>query len=264
MLALSLAVLDGCGDDTQPPDDADGGGGADGGSGGAGNTTGGGGSGGASDCNSAVGDLTLPGAPLCAGSAAFGDIYMDDSGEPLARAVLLTDAADTCQWAENVEELEETIEVNFLKVDVYGPVPGICTVYEGSDPPAPPFADCIAVVRMRRLDSHAKQDLQAISGTVEVTAIDDGNMVTSGSVRFPDNPEYESSCEGMGTGEMPETTCTCTNPSGEARQCTGPGMNGGCCNEGKEEGDTVSWEASSPKCPLLCACLTSVQNCPCF
>src|SRR5690349_2810563 len=102
LFSFFLASMLGCGDDSQ----GSGGAGGEGATGGATVSAGGGGAGGASACQTEVGDLTLPGAPLCAESAAFGDIYLDDSGVPLARAVLVTQDKDTCQWAENVEENE--------------------------------------------------------------------------------------------------------------------------------------------------------------
>jgi hypothetical protein len=259
LIASSLLLVLGC--SSEPPGSAAGGaGGTTGttsttGTGGASSTTGSGPS-----CAGAIGQIDTPNTEFCAESATFGDIYLDDSGKPLASMVMISDAKDSCAWFNS--QPNKPTDLSFVKVEVFGPVPGTCSIYPTTGHPQPPFATCVAVVRSIKVKDGKEFNLRATSGSVEVTAASAASLTAKVSVSFPKEPYYVTECKGPALGEL---TCDCIDGLGHSKQClTKDPDEHACCNEGAPEAAQVVLSATAPKCPEICYCATSVNNCPCL
>ncbi len=257
VIASSLLLVLGC--SSEPSASSAGAGGTTGatsatGTGGNSSTTGSG-----SSCEGAIGELPIPGASFCAGSAAFGDIYRDDSGKPLGFAMMVSDAPDSCTWFKSQPNKPQ--DLTFAKVDVYGPVPGTCAIYTMPGDPSPPFATCVAVVKSVKIKGGKEFGLRAKSGSVEVTAASDASLTAKVSVSFPEAPYYLTDCGGMVGGV---STCNCVDDTGDTKKCMTSEVGGNCCNDGSTGDVQAAWTATAPKCPEMCLCSTDVGNCPCL
>lgn len=120
---------------------------------------------------------TLPvaqGGELCVEGSAFGPIYLEQVDEPEGYAIAGFAEPEACNYALEIENVieEQGTPVSFLKVEVFGQLPGTCAVSSdpASPPPVPQDGSCVAVVRTRLFSAAGKDDLLAEGGQVVLEA----------------------------------------------------------------------------------------------
>ena len=172
---------------------------------------------------------------------------------------MVSDAKDSCTWVKS--QPNKPTDLSFMKLEVYGPVPGTCPICPTTGHPKPPFATCVAVVRSIKIKDGQEFNLRATSGSVEVTAASDASLTAKVSVSFPKEPYYVTGCGGAVGGVL---TCDCIDGLGHTKQfMTNDPEEHACCNEGSTGEAQAAWSATALKCPELCTCTTNVGNCPC-
>lgn len=177
--------------------------------------------------------LTIAGqSRVCVGSSAFGARYGSESEEPFGYTAIIYEGTDTCCWyyeteKKTREDENEPFLVAFLKVDLYGSMPGKCKVVtEEPDPFSWSYEDgCVVIIRSTEVKSRNKTTIKASSGFVEVTAISKTELTMIGDVVFTSSNQEQVDFKWSVSATSCELMCVCelrSSVDGKMSKCLCP------------------------------------------